>query len=319
MKRFKKILYIINPEEKQTPNSLVRAINLADSNIATLTVMSVVPDFSSIKIEPETLDKEAVFDKLRATIEGKLEIIKQSLNKNMAIDYRICEGKLTVEVVRAVLKNGHDLVIKEAENPSWIERLFGGDDIHLLRKCPCPVWLSKPDDKGNYKTIMAAVDFDSDENPSSCALNDTIINLSSSLSLSDFASLHLITVYDSLEAGALSLWSSEPEQLKRNLELAEYKRKKQAMDQLLDGMRAKLDQKDYDYIAPITHLIQGSPAQQLPKMAKQLKADLVVMGTLGRAGIRGIVIGNTAESLLLELDCSVLAIKPEGFISPITF
>ena len=312
MQRFKKILYIISPEIERTPNSLIRALNLAENNAANITVISVFQDIN-------VPDKKIALDQIKKRVEAKVAEIKASLNNKTVVDCFVCEGKLTVEVVRAVLDHGYDLVVKEAENPNWLERLLGSEDIHLLRKCPCPVWLSKPGDKGNYQTIMAAVDFDSDENPSSRTLNNTIMDLSSSLSLSDFASLHLITVYDSLEAGALSLWSSEPEQLKRNLELAEYKRKKQAMDQLLDDMKTKLDQKNYDYIAPITHLIQGSPSQQLPKMAKQLNADLVVMGTLGRAGIRGIVIGNTAESLLLELDCSVLAIKPEGFISPITF
>ena len=45
---------------------------------------------------------------------------------------------------------------------------------------------------------------------------------------------------------------------------------------------------------------------------------LVVMGSLARAGVPGILLGNTAERLLPLLSCSVLAIKPEGFVSPIT-
>jgi len=49
-----------------------------------------------------------------------------------------------LQIIRTVLRNGHDLVIKPAENPDFIERLFGSDDMHLLRKCPCPVWLTKP-------------------------------------------------------------------------------------------------------------------------------------------------------------------------------
>jgi nucleotide-binding universal stress UspA family protein len=42
------------------------------------------------------------------------------------------------------------------------------------------------------------------------------------------------------------------------------------------------------------------------------------MGTLGRTGISGLIIGNTAEAILDQLTCSVLAIKPPGFISPVT-
>ncbi|MDZ7686912.1 MAG: universal stress protein [Gammaproteobacteria bacterium] len=41
--------------------------------------------------------------------------------------------------------------------------------------------------------------------------------------------------------------------------------------------------------------------------------DLLVMGTLSRSGIPGMLIGNTAERVLNDVDCSVLTLKPKGF------
>ncbi len=41
------------------------------------------------------------------------------------------------------------------------------------------------------------------------------------------------------------------------------------------------------------------------------------MGTLGRSGVAGFVIGNTAERVIKALNTSLLAIKPGGFVSPI--
>jgi len=41
------------------------------------------------------------------------------------------------------------------------------------------------------------------------------------------------------------------------------------------------------------------------------------MGTVGRVGIPGFFIGNTAEEILKRVECSVLAIKPAGFVSPV--
>ncbi len=55
----------------------------------------------------------------------------------------------------------------------------------------------------------------------------------------------------------------------------------------------------------------------IPELADELDADLVVMGTVGRTGIAGLLIGNTAETILERIGCSVLAIKPSGFRSPI--
>jgi len=38
---------------------------------------------------------------------------------------------------------------------------------------------------------------------------------------------------------------------------------------------------------------------------------------MGRTGVPGLFIGNTAESVLHQVDCSVLALKPPGFVSPV--
>ena len=50
---------------------------------------------------------------------------------------------------------------------------------------------------------------------------------------------------------------------------------------------------------------------------EELDIDLLVMATSGRGGIPGMLFGNTAERLLPELPCSILAIKPDDFQCPI--
>ena len=74
----------------------------------------------------------------------------------------------------------------------------------------------------------------------------------------------------------------------------------------------------YESIHPNTHLSKGDARNVIPELAQELHADLVVMGTVARTGIPGLLIGNTAESILDQLDCSVLAVKPPGFVSPVT-
>ena len=69
---------------------------------------------------------------------------------------------------------------------------------------------------------------------------------------------------------------------------------------------------------PRTHLPKGPAGEVIPALARELKTDIVVMGTVARTGIPGMIIGNTAESVLSQLDCSVLAVKPPDFISPVT-
>jgi nucleotide-binding universal stress UspA family protein len=65
------------------------------------------------------------------------------------------------------------------------------------------------------------------------------------------------------------------------------------------------------------HLEHGPADDVIPRMVRRYDIDLLVMGTIARSGIDGVVIGNTAERILDQVRCSVLAVKPEGFVSPI--
>jgi nucleotide-binding universal stress UspA family protein len=56
----------------------------------------------------------------------------------------------------------------------------------------------------------------------------------------------------------------------------------------------------------------------IPELIKEQDIDLIVMGTVARTGLPGMIMGNTAEAVLDRVKCAVLAIKPDGFISPVT-
>ena len=65
-------------------------------------------------------------------------------------------------------------------------------------------------------------------------------------------------------------------------------------------------------------LIKLDPSFALSSHAKEQNADLVLMGTVARSGLTGMVIGNTAARILENLECSVLAVKRDSFVSRIT-
>jgi universal stress protein E len=62
---------------------------------------------------------------------------------------------------------------------------------------------------------------------------------------------------------------------------------------------------------------EGLPEKVIPQVAKDIDAELVIIGTVGRVGLSAALIGNTAEHVIDELNCDVLAIKPDGFVSPL--
>ncbi|MGQ9425862.1 universal stress protein [Gilvimarinus sp. F26214L] len=315
MKRFTNILYVSEPSAPQEA-AISRAVSLAQSNQADLTVIDVVPTaVPGFGMSPG----RSVSDFQEALVaEGR-----QQLEALVAPhgDWRtdVMVGRKFQEVIRAVMRDGYDLVIKPSENPGYIERLFGSDDMHLLRKCPCPVWLIKPDSEPSYECVVAAVDFDPDEpDTGERSLNMEILELACSLALADFASLHLIHVWDAPQARVMRLWADNPDAAAASVTEGERSRQQGGMEHLTEKLRARIGAEAFDYLSPRVHLPMGEARRAIPQMVTDLKADLLVMGTVARVGVPGLIIGNTAEAVLDQLKCSVLAIKPPGYVSPVT-
>ena len=66
------------------------------------------------------------------------------------------------------------------------------------------------------------------------------------------------------------------------------------------------------------HLREGGSENVIKQAIADLKIDVVVMGSVARSGIPGLLIGNKAEETLNTINCTVLTVKPDGFVSPVT-
>lgn len=310
MQRFKNILCVVTTHEQGGP-ALVRALTAAESSQARLTVVKVLPELRVGRPEQQAILIERVHTALAA--------MTAEYGGGVEIEHEVLVGTAFLEVIRTVLARRFDLVIKTAEQPSFLERLFGSDDMHLLRKCPCPVWLTHPEEKANYESILAAVDIAEEAAGADVGdLNRQILHLASALALSDPADLHVLHVWDAALEQAVRSWSTNPDIEAASYVQHERELHERGMKAVEAHLRAQLGKEAFEYLAPDFHLQRGAPATQIPKAAQQLGADLVVMGTVARTGVAGLFIGNTAEAVLEQLHCSVLAVKPEGFVSPVT-
>ncbi len=214
-------------------------------------------------------------------------------------------------------------MIKMTESGGLIDRVFGSDDMHLLRKCPCPVWLVKSKSPKVYKRILATVDvndsYPSNELNTRHLLNCQVLEMASSLALSEFAELHIVYIWKAmLESTMRSAFIHRPEDEVVAYVEDEMQRHKQNFNIFMDETIGSLGAKTLEHIKPQLHLLKGSPQSKIPVCAKEIKADLVIMGTVARTGIPGLFMGNTAETILNQLNCSVLAIKPPSFETPVT-
>jgi nucleotide-binding universal stress UspA family protein len=84
----------------------------------------------------------------------------------------------------------------------------------------------------------------------------------------------------------------------------------------LDLMRKRLDGPDLKHRVE-TRLVRGFEAEEILREAQDFAADLIVMGTHGRSGLRRLLMGNTAQSVLPKAACPVLVVKaPPGEAIP---
>lgn len=318
MKRFKNILLVAKPQSEKS-YELEAALSVAEQNQAAITMLMVLPELSTFHL----IKKE------RSKAEIEKDYLEHHLNKLMAwvgryqqraeIRCKVVIGTEFLEVIRAVLRNNHDLVIKTTEPVSWLKRVFGSTDMHLLRKCPCPLWLLKPEVAPTYAKVVATVDFNPDDpNTVEHELNQQILELASAIAIQNSATFYVLHAWQTESAGAVLMWSDNPQSAEEEYNQSLYLSHQAGMNRLKLLMAQWIGPQAYEYCTPRFELLRGEASHILAQRVEELQPGLVVMGTVARTGIAGLLIGNTAEAMLEQLNCSVLAVKPAGFVSPVT-
>ena len=318
MNRFRSIIYVTD-RKVVNRDGLTRAVNLANNNGARLTVVELMEEPpNSLKLFKDTSRVKAFHKDLITSHQKELNAFVEPWQQTISIETAIIVGTPFLELIGRVLEDQHDLVIKQTERsgPS-----FDSNEMHILRKCPCPVWLFKPELHSKFRTIVAAVDVNDfyapEEMTERHALNCQILEMAVSLAISEFAKLHIVHVWEpigeSVLLGPARLTESEVASFVEDIE----KHHADNLGSFLQEMTDTLGSQSVDYVVPETHVIRGEVSSQIPAFANKTGADLIVMGTVARSGIAGFFMGNTAEKILTKIDCSVLAVKPRGFKSPI--
>ncbi len=308
MHRFKNILLYAGTRRNET--AVCRAVELAIENSAKLTMLDVIPHIPrAVGVLTDIAEPVELENLLAKDHRNRLlQVASEYSDTGVDINVIVSNGKPAVEIVRQVIRDKHDLVIKSADGNLDRGHFFSGIAQSLMRTCPCPVWVLKPDVHGEFKCILAAVDME-DDDEAHVNMNEQIVDISYGIAIRENAQLHIVSACDLWMEAALRRRAGNEE-----------------IDELLNArtnrVREKLEhllrQLDVDQQRVQIHIPRGTPSDMIHGVADQVDADLIVLGTVCRTGIAGLLIGNTAEQLLTLLDFSVLALKPQGFKSPIT-
>lgn len=310
MKRFKNILTIVGRDtDPNTNRAIARASTLSQQNNGQLTLMDIIDPPHNTRRELNGIIKaEEIIDILVNERQKELELVAQKLReKGIDVSVKVVAGRDFIEIVRQVLLGRHDLLIKVANRHTGS---FDSCDFHIMRKCPQPVWLIKPDRDVECRSVLAAVDLSLEDSEEGRALNTHIMDLATSLACLHNSDLHI-----------LSCWTLYGENALRHsgfLKIAD-----DSLEEMLQqeerANRTMLDSLTERYQNPrsTAHLIKGEPKVCIPAFVETNDIDVVVMGSVGRSDIPGLLIGNTAETVLQLIDSSVITLKPAGFESPI--
>ncbi|MGH8418845.1 MAG: universal stress protein [Pseudomonas sp.] len=197
-------------------------------------------------------------------------------------------------IVKAQQAQGADLVIKQHFPDSVLKKaLLTPADWKLLRYCPCPVLMVKTDRPWKGGAILAAVDVGNPDGEHR-ALHYSIIQHGYIIAEMAEGDLHVITAHPSPMLSA----ADPVYQLPSSTE-AKYREQCTAFQSEFNIDNAHL------------HIAEGPADVLIPFTAHHLQAVVTVIGTVGRTGISGALIGNTAEVVLDSLESDVLVLKSE--------
>ncbi|CEG57111.1 universal stress protein [Legionella fallonii] len=307
MKQFDKILFVSNGISDEI-EALQHALRLASNNKTTLDILITCPPFNHGLEGYQSSYETFLTEKMHQSIETAKTILKQKHEVVVQIDVE-WGSTPDIRIIQQVLRHSYDLVIKAAENTEETKG-FKALDMSLLRKCPCALYLHRPFVSTKPIHIAVAIDpKDNEDGRHDLALR--LLQLSHELALHYHGDLSIISCWDFPLEKFLrqSVFVDIPKNELDDLVMQESNAHYALLHGLIHEANIKAEPQIYHQ--------KGEATELIPFIINEQKIDILVMGTVARTGISGFIIGNTAENILQKINCSLVALKPQGYVSPV--
>ena len=280
-----KLFVIIDPMSTHQ-NDLVKALLIA--RLVECHIHAFMCVYADIKDHPEASSRKGL--KHRTLEDAKARL------KEWMEPCDTCDVPFTTEVVwnsrwyemalHAVAKSGCDLVIKSSIHHSRAKRFFSKtSDYTLMRYSACPILFTHQAQEWKSNKILACVDLESD-NPQHTRLNNVIIRNARAVAEIIGMDLCIASVYQNA------------------IDESRFPIKSDASHDL-----AKEFSKLYGVDPGSMYLRQGATVETLLDLCNEIDPSILIIGSIARTGIRGKLIGNTAEKLLDSVDADVLTVN----------
>ncbi|MFB2863220.1 universal stress protein [Aeromonas sp. MdU4] len=290
--------------------ALTQAMSLARNHKATLKALLVCPLLPKEMKDYRGSYLHSLKAQLMRSAQAARDIVKvDEVTVPLSIDIE-CVDTPAIHIIQRVLREAHDLVIKAAE-PKEGDKGFKAIDMALLRKCPCPVWLTRPIQRHRHAIRVAVAIDPQSSTPEGHALSLQLLGVARTLADHCSGELHILSCWDYAFDAYLrdNVWIKVSEDELHQKTSAIKAAHQAALRNLLSvsGIQGHFQ----------LHPLRGLAERCIPSFVAEQHIDILVMGTVARTGIAGFLIGNTAENIVQNLTCSLLALKPNGFVSPV--
>ncbi|MCV2884543.1 universal stress protein [Aestuariibacter sp. AA17] len=288
-------------------------LRLASREGATVTLLHVIEDLVQ---DPQVAIPESCADLLEWIKEEQQKRLEQIALRvkhqfqGVKIATKVLVGRAFEHIIYTASDLKTDLIVIDAQRGFHsLKNSYGSTTKHLMRKSPIPVWTLSENAKSEIPKIAVALDVNVDSEDAH-QLNNQLIKCAARIAQAQETSVTLLHCWELYGESYLRNWERRDE-LDIAVEMEKERERRKAMCE--DAVNKA---KDVSVDVNI-QLLHGNATDQLTLYAEKEQLDLMVMGTVCRTGIAGFLIGNTAESVLDRLSCSVLTLKPDNFKSPI--
>ena len=271
-----------------------QADQLARVHNAQLQVYHAMPSaLSSHPLFPQ-LDAQALSD--RPSLEARLlEALAERVTAltgrgDEDVYLQVGEGEPYAAIVSRAERSAADLIVVGGQGPA--NRLLGDVAERVVRYAHCPVLVARPEPKSGM--LLVGTDL---SDPSMLAVSVA----------AEQARLReaRVTVVHSLDLPDPTASQPRPD-LGDLIGASKTLDREGLQSQALERLSAAIARFNLAADAVVT---EGHPASDLPLLAEELKADLVIVATAGRTGISRVMQGSVAEAVARESPCSVLVVR----------
>ncbi len=265
---------------------------------------------SALNVSPQTAtliaqDHQNLLKTVEDVAAEMLEaVVVEAKSRGITADKVIRLGTPDEQLAKVAIEGKYDLVIVGTRSRNKATRmLFGSTAQRLIRNAPCAVWIVKPEEMREVREIAVATDLSEAGRP---AIN-AAVEIARALS----AKLFIVHAVDMGELSALLMAGVNTH------EIASVRTR--LLEEAQTGLQKQLVATDYRTLqhGVKIEVVEGSADDAIPKFVTENEVDILVMGTHGRSGLTRLLLGNTAERILPNVQCSVITVKPDGFVSPV--